>query len=156
MIADLELTFNTSVYENDVDGLLKEATKDDSLGNIKVNQVVVGRTISEFCHLHLYLWLLCNKTKNKKQKKNSPCKKAAFYVKEAAFLQVYNCNKLLFYKQIIVKRLLFYKIYIFIFVRMLPFYLKNCIFITVTSVTLVSSRENKENDYRDRGLDMCS
>ena len=48
MIADLELTFNTSVYENEVDGLLKEATKDDSLGNIKVNQVVVGRTISEF------------------------------------------------------------------------------------------------------------
>ena len=48
VIADLELTFNTTVYENDVDGLLKEATKDKSLGGIPVNQVVVGETISEF------------------------------------------------------------------------------------------------------------
>ena len=48
VIADLELTFNRPVYENDVDGLLKEATKDKSLGGIPVSQVVVGKKISEF------------------------------------------------------------------------------------------------------------
>ena len=41
----MELTFNRSVSQDNVDTLLKEATKDNKLGDIDVSQVLVGGKI---------------------------------------------------------------------------------------------------------------
>ena len=46
VIADLELTFNRSTYEDYLRGRLQDATKDNKLGDLDVKQVVVGRFIS--------------------------------------------------------------------------------------------------------------
>ncbi|XP_015760642.1 PREDICTED: hemicentin-1-like isoform X2 [Acropora digitifera] len=46
VIADLELTFNSSTYEDYLRGRLQDATKDNKLGDLDVEQVVVGRFIS--------------------------------------------------------------------------------------------------------------
>ncbi|XP_067033553.1 uncharacterized protein [Acropora muricata] len=46
VIADLELTFNSSIYEDYLRGRLQDATKDNKLGDLDVKQVVVGRFIS--------------------------------------------------------------------------------------------------------------
>ncbi|XP_044180195.1 fibroblast growth factor receptor 3-like isoform X2 [Acropora millepora] len=46
VIADLELTFNRSTYEDYLRGRLQDATKDNKLGDLEVKQVVVGRFIS--------------------------------------------------------------------------------------------------------------
>ncbi|XP_015771103.1 PREDICTED: hemicentin-1-like isoform X6 [Acropora digitifera] len=46
VIADLELTFNSSTYEDYLRGRLQDATKDNKLGDLDVKQVVVGRFIS--------------------------------------------------------------------------------------------------------------
>ncbi|XP_044180700.1 hemicentin-1-like isoform X4 [Acropora millepora] len=45
VIADLELTFNSSTYEDYLRGRLQDATKDNKLGDLDVKQVVVGRFI---------------------------------------------------------------------------------------------------------------
>ena len=46
VIADVELTFNRSTYEDYLRGRLQDATKDNKLGDLDVKQVVVGRFIS--------------------------------------------------------------------------------------------------------------
>ncbi|XP_074634404.1 hemicentin-1-like isoform X2 [Acropora palmata] len=46
VIADLELTFSSSTYEDYLRGRLQDATKDNKLGDLDVKQVVVGRFIS--------------------------------------------------------------------------------------------------------------
>lgn len=45
MIADVELTFNRSVSQDNIDTLLREATKDKKLGDIEVSEVLVGGKI---------------------------------------------------------------------------------------------------------------
>ncbi|XP_067030245.1 fibroblast growth factor receptor 3-like isoform X2 [Acropora muricata] len=45
VIADLELTFTRSTYEEYLRGRLQDATKDNKLGDLDVKQVVVGRFI---------------------------------------------------------------------------------------------------------------
>ncbi|XP_067026451.1 uncharacterized protein [Acropora muricata] len=46
VIADLELTFNSSTYEDYLRERLQDATKDNKLGDLDVKQVVVGRFFS--------------------------------------------------------------------------------------------------------------
>ena len=46
VIADLELTFNESTYEDYLRERLLDATKDNKLGDFQVEQVVVGTFIS--------------------------------------------------------------------------------------------------------------
>ena len=45
VIADLELTFNQSVSQGDVDALLLEAIKDGNLGELEVSEIKVGGPI---------------------------------------------------------------------------------------------------------------
>ena len=42
VIADLELTFNSSTYEDYLRERLQDATKDNKLGDLEVKDVVVG------------------------------------------------------------------------------------------------------------------
>ena len=46
VIADLELTFDNSTYEEYLRGRLQDATKENKLGDLDVKQVVVGKFIS--------------------------------------------------------------------------------------------------------------
>ena len=46
VIADIELTFNEHVGESEVYSLLLEANKDGSLGQLQVDELSVGTTIS--------------------------------------------------------------------------------------------------------------
>ena len=45
VIADLELTFNRSIYEDYLRKLLQDVTRDKKLGDLAVKQVVVGEFI---------------------------------------------------------------------------------------------------------------
>lgn len=45
VIADLQLKFERSIYEEALRGLLQDAAKDGKLGELEVEQVVVGKFI---------------------------------------------------------------------------------------------------------------
>ena len=62
VIADMELTFNETVGENQVDALLSQATNDGKLGKLEVSEVKVGTTIKgQFFCLDNLLFFHSNK-----------------------------------------------------------------------------------------------
>ena len=54
MIADMDLTFNETAGENEVEALLSEATKDGKIGTLEVSQVAVGTIIKSQLLLYLF------------------------------------------------------------------------------------------------------
>lgn len=58
VIADIELTFNETVGENEVKSLLSEAVKDGSLGQLQVDEFVVGTTIIGEHHVTVIVYYI--------------------------------------------------------------------------------------------------